>query len=102
MLDAFHRTGLASHMLFDNKYVDSSFCRTSMIFQADPSSSNTLHKCDSYSLHFLQFDSWIVSYTLYDYTVRVCVCVCVCVICTFIYSVHTFLYSVFIYLFLMQ
>ena len=32
-----------------------------MIFRADAISSNTLHKCDSYSLHFLQFDSWIVS-----------------------------------------
>ena len=32
-----------------------------MIFRADAISSNTLHKCDSYSLQFLQFDSWIVS-----------------------------------------
>ena len=61
VLDAFRRTGLSSHTLFNDEYIDSSFYRTSMIFQAYPSSSNTLHECDSYSLHFLQFDSRIES-----------------------------------------
>jgi len=35
------------------------YCRISMIFRADPSSFNTSHNCDSYSLHFIQFKSWI-------------------------------------------
>jgi len=46
--------------LFVGGYMDSSFFKISMIFRAEPSSFNTSHSCDSYSLDFLQLDSWIL------------------------------------------
>ena len=58
LLDASGWTRTFPRVLFVGGYIDSSFCRVSMIFRADPSSFNTSHSCDSYSLHL--FTVWLV------------------------------------------